>query len=90
VTEERPRSVSQEYLDAGSAPFRPIGSYAMDYYEVQADVFEEPDVLAGWARKAFAAAARKRPGGTRKERAKKAGKKRQLPAAYAASRHDRP
>lgn len=46
----------KDYLDAGSKPFRPFGSYAMGYYEVPADVLEAPGELALWARKALAAA----------------------------------
>ncbi len=46
----------KDYLDAGMSPFRPFGSHAMGYYEVPADVLEDPDALAQWARKAFEAA----------------------------------
>jgi DNA transformation protein len=67
----------QEYLDAGSAPFRPFGSYVMGYFEVPADVLEDPDVLASWARKAFAAASRSSAGGTRKGRVRQARTKKQ-------------
>lgn len=58
----------KDYLDAGSLPFKPFGSYAMGYYEVPADVLEDPDELALWARKAFAAAGKnvtKKTGSTR-------------------------
>lgn len=40
------------YEAAGSGPFRPFGTYAMSYYEVPADVLEDADDLARWARKA--------------------------------------
>jgi DNA transformation protein len=44
------------YIDAGSAPFKPFGSYAMGYFEVPIDVLEDPQQLSQWARKAFEAA----------------------------------
>ena len=43
----------KDYLDAGAGPFKPFGSYAMDYYEVPADVLEDADELAAWAKKAI-------------------------------------
>jgi DNA transformation protein len=43
----------KDYLDAGMGPFKPFGSYAMDYYEVPADVLEDADELAAWAKKAI-------------------------------------
>ncbi len=46
----------QQYLDAGMGPFKPFGSYVMGYFEVPADVLEEPEELAAWAGKAFEAA----------------------------------
>ena len=49
----------QDYLDAGMTAFRPFGSYAMGYFEVPADILEDPEELARWARKAFAAAGKK-------------------------------
>jgi len=51
----------KDYLDAGSPPFKPCCSHAMGYYEVPADVLEDPDELARWARKALAAAGKKAP-----------------------------
>jgi DNA transformation protein len=42
-----------DYEAAGSGPFRPFGTYAMSYYEVPADVLEDPDELAVWALKAI-------------------------------------
>ncbi|MHB8846567.1 MAG: TfoX/Sxy family protein [Nitrospirota bacterium] len=47
-----------DYEAAGSGPFRPFGTYAMSYYEVPADVLEDPDELASWARKAVEVAGR--------------------------------
>ncbi|NTW60172.1 MAG: TfoX/Sxy family protein [Nitrospirae bacterium] len=48
-----------DYEAAGSGPFRPFGTYAMGYYEVPADVLEDPDELVLWAKKAFEAKGRK-------------------------------
>ncbi|MGE5232839.1 MAG: TfoX/Sxy family protein [Acidobacteriota bacterium] len=49
------------YLAAGMGPFRPIAEqpdYAMHgYYEVPADVLEDRDALANWARLSLAIAA---------------------------------
>ncbi len=65
----------KDYIDAGMSPFKPFGSYAMGYYEVPADVLEDPEELALWARKAFDAAkadrSKKRSGtAKRKEKGK--------------------
>lgn len=49
----------QDYTDAGMGPFKPFGTYAMSYYEVPADVLEDPDELGLWAKKAFEAAVKK-------------------------------
>ena len=56
-----------DYEAAGSGPFRPFGTYAMSYYEVPADVLEDPDELGRWARKAFEAVGKKL---TKKEKSK--------------------
>jgi DNA transformation protein and related proteins len=48
----------KDYTDVGMGPFKPFGSYAMGYYEVPAEVLEDPDELALWARKAYDAAGR--------------------------------
>ena len=45
----------QDYIDAGMGPFKPFGSYSMGYYEVPADVLEDPDDLVLWAKKAVGA-----------------------------------
>lgn len=53
-----------EYEAAGMGPFRPFSAgkdYALGFYEVPADVLEEPEELARWAEKAHAVALRKRP-----------------------------
>lgn len=50
----------KDYLDAGSGPFKPFGTYEMGYYEVPADVLEDPDELARWARKAVEIAGKKK------------------------------
>ncbi len=43
-------------------PFRPYGEdgETMSYYEVPADLLEDPDTLRAWAEKAIAVAARKK------------------------------
>lgn len=43
-------------------PFRPYGDggEVMQYYEVPADLLEEPDLLRAWAEKSIAVAARKK------------------------------
>lgn len=47
-----------DYEAAEMGPFRPFGtrSYAMQYYEVPAEVLEDPDQLRKWAQKAVAVA----------------------------------
>jgi len=46
-----------DYEAAGTGPFRPYGDdRAMGYYEVPAEVIEEPDRLKEWAEKAIAVA----------------------------------
>ena len=61
-----------DYQAAGMEPFRPFQegkSYAMGFYEVPAEVLEEPEELSRWASKAYAVAQRKRRtrGGTSQE-----------------------
>jgi len=53
-------------------PFRPYGEDGeeMGYYEVPADLLEDPDALGPWAEKAIAVAARKKA-----KKAKKAKRK---------------
>ena len=50
-----------DYEAAGSQPFDPMPgrSGPFNYWSVPADVLEQPDELAEWARKALDAAARK-------------------------------
>jgi len=48
-----------DYLNAGTAPFKPFGTYEMSYYEVPADVLEDDEQLKEWAQKAVVAAMRK-------------------------------
>jgi DNA transformation protein and related proteins len=46
-----------DFEAAGTGPFRPYGDdRAMGYYEVPAEVIEEPDRLKEWAEKAVAVA----------------------------------
>ena len=65
-----------DYEAAGSGPFRPFGTYAMGYYEVPADVLEDPDELVLWAKKAFEATGRKIKMKAKGRTGKKSGKKR--------------
>ncbi|HET7322123.1 MAG TPA: TfoX/Sxy family protein [Longimicrobiaceae bacterium] len=56
------------YEAAGMGPFRPMGDeQVMQYYEVPADVLEDPDRLCEWADAAAAVSRRK----TRKPRKRK-------------------
>lgn len=47
----------EDYVARGAPPFRPFAddpdSYSMNYYQVPADVLDDPDELARWARKAL-------------------------------------
>jgi DNA transformation protein and related proteins len=65
-----------DYEAGGSGPFRPFGSYAMGYFEVPADVLEDPDELAIWSRKAFEANGKKIKKKANAKTGRKAGKKR--------------
>jgi DNA transformation protein and related proteins len=53
-----------DYTTRGCKPFQPFPdepeAYSMSYFEVPADVLEDPDELKLWARKAVAAAQAKR------------------------------
>jgi len=46
----------------GMGPFRPYGEHGevMQYYEVPADLLDDPEALRPWAEKAIAAAGRKK------------------------------
>ena len=48
-----------DFKQAGMEPFRPYGndSYAMQYYQVPAEVLEDTELLKKWAQKALSAAA---------------------------------
>jgi len=48
------------YEAAGSGPFRPFADkpYAMSFWRVPADVLDDPDEMASWARESVAAARR--------------------------------
>ncbi|HAK58914.1 MAG TPA: competence protein TfoX [Nitrospiraceae bacterium] len=62
-------STRSGYESAGMGPFRPYGkdSYAMQYYEVPADVLEDPDQLQQWAEGAISVAKQKQASGKRKK-----------------------
>ena len=51
-----------DFEGRGMKPFQPYGegSEAMKYYQVPADLLEEPEALRSWAEKSIAAAARTR------------------------------
>lgn len=56
-----------DFEKLGMGPFRPYGDdrETMNYYEVPADLLEDPDALRPWAENAIAAAARKGKRGSR-------------------------
>jgi DNA transformation protein and related proteins len=53
-----------DFIQAGSAPFEPypdkIKTTIRTYYEIPAEVLEDPDELARWAERSWAIARRKR------------------------------
>ncbi len=53
-----------DFLRAGSAPFEPypekIKTTTRTYYEVPADVLEDPDELAKWAQRSWAVARKRK------------------------------
>ena len=59
------------FEDRGLGPFRPYGEdgEVMQYYEVPADVLEDPEELAAWAEVAIAVARRAKGGRSRRRRA---------------------
>jgi DNA transformation protein len=59
------------FADRGMAPFRPFGEggEVMQYYEVPADVLEDPAELGSWVEAAIAAARRAKRGRSRRRRA---------------------
>jgi len=63
-----------DYEATGMGPFRPLQegkNYAMGFYEVPADVLEEPEELARWAAKAYEVALRRRRSGSRAGKGRK-------------------
>jgi DNA transformation protein and related proteins len=63
--ETRPR-----FEERGMTPFRPYGEAGevMQYYEVPADVLEDPEALGPWVQAAIAAARRAKGGRSRRRR----------------------
>jgi DNA transformation protein len=61
-----------DYIARGMGPFQPFPDkpdYAMGYYQVPADVLEDAELLATWARKAVRVAeARRKPARTKTRR----------------------
>ncbi len=51
-----------DFLQAGSSPFQPYPDKkeTMSYYEIPADVLENPDQLAEWAERSLAIARKKK------------------------------
>ena len=51
-----------EFVARGMGPFRPYGEDGeeMQYYQVPADLLDDPDALRPWAERAIAAAGRKK------------------------------
>ena len=53
-----------DFVQAGSSPFLPypdkIKSAVMSYFEIPADVLEDPDALARWAERSWAIARKKK------------------------------
>ena len=60
-----------DYTARGCKAFRPVANdpdaYSMSYFEVPADVLEDPDQLALWARKSLAVAAAAAAAKTKRE-----------------------
>ncbi|HEX5574496.1 MAG TPA: TfoX/Sxy family protein [Gemmatimonadales bacterium] len=60
-----------QFVERGMAPFRPYGEEGevMQYYEVPADVLEDPEALGAWVEAAIAVARRARGRRSRRRRA---------------------
>jgi len=54
----------EDFVKAGSSPFNPypdkVKTTVMSYYEIPADVLEDPPVLARWAERSLAIARKKK------------------------------
>jgi DNA transformation protein len=54
----------KDFVKAGSSPFNPypdkVKTAVMSYYEIPADVLEDPPVLARWAERSLAVARKKK------------------------------
>jgi DNA transformation protein len=59
-----------QFLNRGMAPFRPYGEggEVMQYYEVPADVLEDPEALAAWVEAAIGVARRAKGARSRRRR----------------------
>ena len=57
-----------QFEDRGMTPFRPYGEVGevMQYYEVPADVLEDPEALGAWVEAAIAVARRAKGGRSRR------------------------
>lgn len=65
-----------DYEAAGTGPFRPFSdhAYAMSFWQVPAEVLDDPEEMAAWARKAVAAARRRAAEPRKRARAATAAK----------------
>jgi DNA transformation protein and related proteins len=63
-------STREEFERRGMGPFRPTGpdGEVLQYYEVPAEVLEDPDQLGRWAQAAIAVAERTKRGGSHRRR----------------------
>jgi len=54
----------EDFVKTGSSPFNPypgkVKTTVMSYYEIPADVLEDPPVLAGWADRSLAIARKRK------------------------------
>jgi DNA transformation protein len=66
-----------DYVERGMGPFRPFKDQgpSMSYYEVPAEVLEDPEELRGWIRKSLAAASRAKKPPARAGRAGKGARR---------------
>ena len=74
-----------DFTARGMSPFRPFPDrpgHAMAYYQVPADVIEDPELIVVWARKAVVVAA----AGARRKRPAAAGRPAAAPERTAAAR----
>ncbi|MBI3596865.1 MAG: TfoX/Sxy family protein [Nitrospirae bacterium] len=55
-------TTGKQYIEKGMKPFRPSANQKLKtYYEVPADILEDPELLTVWARKAIKCQSQKKP-----------------------------